>query len=122
MASRLRFVVPQPGSRVKAASQGVTSNAAWNRGGGDWETALGAAGHMGRRDIAEVLLARGARLDVFAAAMLGQADIVRAIVEAFPAMREASGLMESRSSSMQRRAAPRHTRSPPSSRLTRSEH
>jgi uncharacterized protein YndB with AHSA1/START domain len=66
-------------------------NAAWDWGGGDWETGLGAAAHMGRRDIAELLLARGARLDLFAAAMLGHVEIVRAIVDAFPAMREAAG-------------------------------
>src|SRR5437868_508206 len=36
-------------------------NAAWDWGGGDWETPLGAASHMLRRDIAELLLAHGAR-------------------------------------------------------------
>ncbi|HEX3723967.1 MAG TPA: hypothetical protein VHV31_14350 [Nitrolancea sp.] len=61
------------------------TNAAWDWGGGDWETGLGAAAHMGRRDIAELLLAHGARLDLFAAAMLGQLSIVRAIIEVFPA-------------------------------------
>ena len=66
-------------------------NAAWDWGGGDWETGLGAAAHMGRRDIAELLLERGARLDVFAAAMLGHVEIVRAILNAFPDMREARG-------------------------------
>src|SRR5579859_168998 len=59
-------------------------NAAWDWGAGDWETALGAAAHMGRRDIAEALLAAGARLDLFAAAMLGYLDVVRAIVAANP--------------------------------------
>jgi hypothetical protein len=39
---------------------------------------------MGRRDIAEYLLERNARMDVFAAAMLGQLDIVKAAVAAFP--------------------------------------
>lgn len=34
-------------------------NAAWDWGGGDWETALGAAAHMGRRDMALLLLERG---------------------------------------------------------------
>jgi hypothetical protein len=67
------------------------ANAAWDWGGGDWETALGAAGHMGRRDIAELLLANGARIDVFVAAMLGEVDIVRAILDAHPATREARG-------------------------------
>jgi hypothetical protein len=59
-------------------------NACWDWGGGDFETALGAASHMGRRDIAEFLLESGARLDLFAAAMLGKLDIVRAALEAFP--------------------------------------
>ena len=46
-------------------------NATWDWGGGDFETALGAASHMGRKDIANYLLENGARLDLFAAAMLG---------------------------------------------------
>src|SRR6516162_11122275 len=60
-------------------------NAAWDWGGGDWETGLGAAAHVGRRDIAEYLLQQGARLDLFAAAMLGKLEIVRATLQAFPA-------------------------------------
>jgi hypothetical protein len=55
-------------------------NAAWDWGGGDWETALGAAAHMGRRDIAQYLLTHGARIDLFAAAMLGKLEIVRGIL------------------------------------------
>ena len=35
-------------------------------------------------DIAEFLLEKGARLDLFAAAMLGKLEIVRAALEAFP--------------------------------------
>jgi hypothetical protein len=66
-------------------------NAAWDWGGGDWETALGAASHMGRRDIALFLLERGARLDLFAAAMLGQLEVVGAILGAHPEMRDAKG-------------------------------
>jgi hypothetical protein len=66
-------------------------NASWDWGGGDWETALGAAAHMGRRDIADLLLGRGARIDLFAAAMLGEVEIVRAVLEAFPSMRDAPG-------------------------------
>jgi hypothetical protein len=59
-------------------------NATWDWGGGDFETALGAASHMGRRDIALFLLDHGARLDIFAAAMLGRREIVKAALEAFP--------------------------------------
>jgi hypothetical protein len=66
-------------------------NAAWDWGEGDWETGLGAASHMGRRDIALFLLERGARMDIFAAAMLGEADVVRAMLTAHPEAREAPG-------------------------------
>ena len=77
--------------RNALAGQPTLVNAAWDWGGGDWETALGAAGHEGRRDIAELLLAHGARLDVFVAAMLGELDVVRAMLTAHPEMREAKG-------------------------------
>ena len=53
-------------------------NAAWDWGSGDWETGLGAAAHMGRADIAYYLLAHGARLDLFAVAMLGKLEIIKA--------------------------------------------
>src|SRR5215469_12685185 len=66
-------------------------NAAWDWGGGDWETALGAAAHMGRRDIANLLLTHGARLDVFAAAMLGEIEVVRAVLAAQPKVRNSLG-------------------------------
>jgi hypothetical protein len=53
-------------------------------GNGDFETALGGASHMGRRDIAEYLLEHNARMDIFAATMLGKIDIVKAAVAAYP--------------------------------------
>jgi len=59
-------------------------NATWDWGGGDFETALGAAAHMGRKDIANHLLENGARIDLFAAAMLGKLEIVKAILTAYP--------------------------------------
>jgi hypothetical protein len=59
-------------------------NGAIDWGNGDFETALGGASHMGRRDIAEYLLEHNARMDTFAATMLGKIDIVRAAVAAFP--------------------------------------
>jgi hypothetical protein len=80
-------------ARVRALLEGEPAlvNAAWDWGAGDWETALGAAAHMGRRDIALYLLERGARMDVFAAAMLGHLDIVRATIAAIPQARTWKG-------------------------------
>ncbi|GHO72515.1 hypothetical protein KSD_02860 [Ktedonobacter sp. SOSP1-85] len=66
-------------------------NAAWDWGGGDWETALGAASHMGRRDIVLYLLKHGARIDIFAAAMLGQVEIVQTLLQAFSGMAQEKG-------------------------------
>ena len=73
-------------NRVKEllAQEPALVNATWDWGGGDFETALGAAAHMGRRDIAEFLLENGARLDIFAAAMLGKLDVVKAALNAYP--------------------------------------
>lgn len=66
-------------------------NASWDWGGGDFETGLGAAAHTGRREIALLLLDRGARLDVFAAAMLGMLDVVKAALTACPQAAQAPG-------------------------------
>lgn len=66
-------------------------NASWDWGNGDWETALGAAAHVGRRDIALYLLDKGARIDLFAAAMLGRLEIVKAIVRDDPSVIHSRG-------------------------------
>ena len=66
-------------------------NATMDWGGGDWETGLGGASHMGRRDIVETLLEKGARIDLFCAAMLGQLDAVRAFLTLQPKLIDAKG-------------------------------
>lgn len=72
--------------RVKEllAQEPALINATWDWGGGDFETALGAASHMGNKAIANFLLKNGARIDIFAAAMLGKLDIVKAALLAYP--------------------------------------
>jgi hypothetical protein len=62
------------------AQQPALLNATWDWGGGDWETALGGAGHMGNKPIAEYLLSKGARMDVFCAVMMGKTEIVKAFL------------------------------------------
>jgi hypothetical protein len=66
-------------------------NATWDWGGGDFETALGGAGHMGRKDIAEFLIGQGCRMDIFHAAMLGNIDYVKAALTAFPNLINSKG-------------------------------
>ena len=83
-----QFVVAGHGNLDKVkemlGAQPELINATWDWGGGDFETALGGASHMGRADIARYLLENNARMDLFAAAMLGRLDIIKAAAAAFP--------------------------------------
>jgi hypothetical protein len=66
-------------------------NATMDWGGGDWETGLGGASHMGRHDIVALLLERGARIDIFCAAMMGQLDAVKSFLALQPHLIDAKG-------------------------------
>src|SRR6516225_5758488 len=83
-----RFVIAGhfnlPAVKAMLAEEPNLINGAIDWGNGDFETALGGASHMGRRDIAEFLLEHNARMDIFAATMLGKLDIVKAAVAAYP--------------------------------------
>jgi hypothetical protein len=72
--------------RELVLEQPALAKASWDWGFGDWETPLGAASHTGRREIAEFLLAHGARPTLFSAAMLGQVDAVRALLSSDPGL------------------------------------
>lgn len=67
------------------------AKATYDWGFGDWESALGAASHVGNREIAEFLLANGARPTLFSAVMLGQLDVVKAFVAASPGVQRIKG-------------------------------
>jgi hypothetical protein len=56
----------------------LLANASWDWGGGDFETPLQAAAHTGGREIAEYLLSKNARIDIYAAAMLGRLEFIKA--------------------------------------------
>jgi hypothetical protein len=77
--------------RELVEKQPALARAAIDWGFGDWETALGAAAHTGRREIAEFLLANGAQPTMFSAAMLGQLAVVRAFVESSPGIQRLPG-------------------------------
>ena len=73
------------------AKEPALINASVDWGAGDWETSLGGASHMGRRDIAQMLLRNGARMDIFCAAMMGLLDAVRAGLTLEPKLIDAKG-------------------------------
>jgi hypothetical protein len=67
------------------------ARASWDWGFGDWEDALGAASHVGNREIAETLITHGARPTIFSAAMLGQLDAVKGFIAAVPGIEATPG-------------------------------
>jgi hypothetical protein len=79
------------GTKNLLAEQPALLNATWDWGGGDFEMAIGGAGHMGNRAIAELLISQGARFDIFVAAMLGKIEFVRAALTAWPELVHSHG-------------------------------
>src|SRR5690349_12877283 len=80
-----------PMTKKLLEKQPALLNATMDWGGGDWETGLGGASHMGRRDIVEFLLDRGARIDIFCAAMLGRLDAIKSFLTLEPKLIDAKG-------------------------------
>ena len=78
-------------TRALLAEQPGLLNATWDWGGGDFEMGIGGAGHMGNREIAEFLISQGGRMDIFVAAMLGQLDVVKAMLAAYPPLLHSKG-------------------------------
>ncbi len=67
------------------------AKATWDWGFGDWETALGAASHIGNNEIARLLIANGARPDIFTFAMFGNLVVVKAYIAANPGIQKIHG-------------------------------
>jgi hypothetical protein len=80
-------------ARVKelVSRQPALAKVSFDWGFGDWETCIDAASHVGNREIAEFLIANGARPTLFTAAMLGQLDAVKASIAAAPGIQKTKG-------------------------------
>ena len=66
-------------------------NASWDWGDGDFEMGIEGAGHVGSKEIARFLISKGARMTIFVATMLGNLEIVKPMLMAFPEMIHAKG-------------------------------
>ena len=60
-------------------------------GGGDFESGIEAAGHVGNKDIANYLLSKGARYNIFLACMYGHLDTVKNVLTFNPGLLNAKG-------------------------------
>ena len=67
----------------------ISSRHHW--GNGDFEEAIEGASHVGNKDIAEYLIGKGARINIFTLTMLGKTEIVKSILEQFPNLVYAKG-------------------------------
>ncbi len=60
-------------------------------GNGDFEEAIEGAGHVGNKEVAEYLISKGARVNLFVLTMLGKITLVKPILEAYPDLIYANG-------------------------------
>lgn len=60
-------------------------------GGGDFETAIGASSHVGHRELVAYLLGKGARMNLFTAAMLGDLELVKLTLKRYPGQLKTKG-------------------------------
>lgn len=67
------------------------ANASWDWGFGDWETAIGAASHVGRNDIIKYLISKGAKPDIFTFAALGSYTTVKSMIQFMPGLQKTLG-------------------------------
>ena len=65
--------------------------ATYDWGKGDFETALEGAGHVGTKDVANYLIAAGARTNLFVLTMLGKTQLVKSFLEIYPSFINARG-------------------------------
>jgi predicted transcriptional regulator len=77
--------------RILVNARPELARASWDWGFGDWESAIGAASHVGRKDIIDFLLSKGARPDIFTFATLGSFDTVKAMIEFVPGLQKTLG-------------------------------
>ncbi len=66
-------------------------NAAHDWQQGDFETGLGAASHVGHKELARYFLDKGAQTNIFTACLFGEITIVKAMLTAFPKTLHAKG-------------------------------
>ena len=67
------------------------AKAEWDWGFGDWESAVAAASHVGRKDIVQYLIGKGAVPTFFTYAMLGEYKTVKTMIEAYPGIQKNFG-------------------------------
>ncbi len=58
--------------------------ASYDWGNSDYEEAIEGAAHLGNKEIANYLISKGARVNLFTLTMLGKTDLVKATLQTYP--------------------------------------
>lgn len=66
-------------------------HASYDWGGGDFESGIEAAGHVGNKEIASYLLGKGARYNIYLACMLGHVETVKNVLTFNPGLLNSKG-------------------------------
>lgn len=66
-------------------------HSSYDWGGGDFESGIEAAGHVGNKEIAAYLLSKGARYNIYLASMLGHLDTVKNVLTFNPGLLNSKG-------------------------------
>ncbi|TVZ15621.1 hypothetical protein [Maribacter sp. MAR_2009_72] len=65
--------------------------ASYDWGNSDYEEAIEGAAHLGNKEIANYLISKGARVNLFTLTMLGKIELVKATLEVYPELLFAKG-------------------------------
>jgi hypothetical protein len=77
--------------RELLASEPQLLHASFDWGGGDFESGIEAAGHVGNKEIAAFLLSAGARYNIYLACMLGHLETVKTTLTLYPTLLNSKG-------------------------------
>lgn len=66
-------------------------HSSWDWGGGDFESGIEAAGHVGNKEIANYLISKGARYNIYLASMLGHLETVKNVLTQHPVLLNSKG-------------------------------
>lgn len=80
-------------ARVKEmlGNEHLLLHSSWDWGGGDFESGIEAAGHVGNKEIATFLLSNGARYNIYLACMLGHLEVVKQVLTFNPGLLNSKG-------------------------------
>ena len=83
---------PRPGFiKVHMYPTGRKVESYWDWGGGDFETGIGAGGHVGHKEMVNFLIDKGARPTLHVMTMLGKTELVKPVLETYPQLLNSLG-------------------------------